>query len=259
MEKESKSKNLIIILLILIILILSGALVYKEYFMKNEDNVEINDKTDHKNENVETTLTDQAIIDVIDNNISVLLNGKGFYGVDYLGSGVIFNTISKVGVENISDYYKLISVASKYENYNDDGSLVIAKDIVESNIKKVYGDNFNYVQLINEESCPLYLKYEADNYYFMGNCASAGDSKTEYYIYNKTILDDEVYVYASVKYLEMTEQGGIWYKNLEKEVATDQEDAINELNYNEYSKFKITFSKNTEGNYVFKSSERISK
>ena len=142
---------------------------------------------------------------------------------------------------------------------------------VKNNIKEVYGTDFDYSnELTSSKNCPNVPVVTNEYFYTNSACGDTAFNHIEKYVYKVTVKENYVYVYAAVAYNYFNDglnSNGITYlnskiyKNLEKEEYSGNTDdfELNENNYQEFSKYKITFEKTDEGDYIFKESVRIEK
>ncbi len=285
-EEKRKSKGKTIAIIILVILLI-GSLSYIAYdlyfykYFKKEVKV-VEKKKETKTELKEVELKDNTVKRQIENNLSILIERNNFYegdyDKDYFGSGLIFNTKDKITINDINNSYMLYSVInhlvldSRYEEIEENNKVVtkILKTDVDNKIKEVYGDNFELDNIKCEECCPGNIQLKNNYYEFENQCGGTGYSYTSPYTYKITTKNNFIYAYVAVAYNYFNDglnsNGTTYldskiYKNLEKEEYSGNTDdfKINEDNYQEFSKYKITFEKTDEGDYIFKESVRIEK
>ena len=155
-------------------------------------------------------------------------------------------------------------------NYNF-GSMEVYKDhmvqldesLVETEYKKMYGNDSIVHKSFNNQ-CPMFIYDDVNNkYYGDAQCGGVTGVGILTYVNKVTTMDNDAYVYVSLGSWEVTET---WpnnniYTNYErtklyKDNVTNYENFINESNYKDFSEYKYTFV-NEDGNYIFKSLERI--
>ncbi|MBP3800137.1 MAG: hypothetical protein ILA19_04060 [Bacilli bacterium] len=158
--------------------------------------------------------------------------------------------------------FEVISFASVKQAYNDIFG-------VESNINST---NFNNNKITEKEPgslpCPAVVKIENDDIYLSHNCGGTyGEGVYADYVYDYKKNDSTVEVYVAVAYWKYQDNKAskttiykdYEFKNAYKTDVTFKDCIkIDKDNYDEFSKFKIVYEKNSSGKYIFKSSERIS-
>lgn len=150
----------------------------------------------------------------------------------------------------------------------------------DKDVKKIYENIFNEsydsVNHTDINSCPNYY-YDSKNkvYYEVPNCGGTpGLSNVFDYAYKYTNLGNNYYVYTAATRSEYDTNNSntinIYksqskkdiYKSYNENDTTEVDEyikfKIDGTNYNEFDHYKFTFEKNSEGNYIFKSVEKIS-
>ncbi len=272
-EKNRKIAHIPALFAIIIIIVF--ILIFSFYVILNNQN---NNNSNDTKKIEEKKVSDQNLYNKIELKVSQLalnINYTDDKEIKYSGSGLLFNSKDTVKNSDITNEFKLISSISYLSSLQDspvqndlkNKTFIVSQDIVENNIKNLYGD-YNFSSF-NIDSCPNNIKLENNNY--NGSwCYKKGQDITNYYIYNITENDDDIYVYLAVSYIDfILKDDNITdmkiYKNLEKDEyivenkSTENNKIIDETNYQEFSKYKITFEKNDVDEYIFKESVRIEK
>lgn len=165
---------------------------------------------------------------------------------------------------------KNISAFSNWENYQ----LTEVKKISSKEIEKKYEELFN--QKPNHQDidtdCPHYF-YKNNNYYEWHECGGTAYPELMIYKNKYTKKGNKIYSYV---YLGTYSLGGKIYKDildydkntteeeyeellkkLEYVGTVDEDNVINENNYKEFTKYKLSFNKSEKGKYYFESIEQV--
>lgn len=115
-------------------------------------------------------------------------------------------------------------------------------------------------------SCPFFKKIEGDDIYFSHNCGGGYYPlrlQSLFYDYKENNNTIEVYVATTVvtdvyedNYITIS-TGSINYNEVYDYFPKDEEFHLNEKNKDKFTNFKLTFTKNEQGNYIFTKSELI--
>ncbi len=297
-KRPSKGKTVAIIILVILLIGSLSYIAYDLYFYKyfKKEVKVVEKKKETKTELKEVELKDNTIKKQVLKNLEQITN-IDMYDRNYAYSGGIIFDKEKVLSKDIPESFKLYSaIISDNLNFEPldikcnngdckitnneitefqksklsiDGGRKFKISDIEKNIKEVYGTEFKYNnELSSGNNCPLIPVATDEFLYTNESCGDAGFDRIEKYVYNVTIKENKVYVYVAVGFISfplqndgMEEVKVNFYTNLEKEeyLENTEDFKINENNYQEFSKYKITFEKNNQGDYIFKESVRIEK
>jgi len=234
----------------------------------NNENVDSNNNGNHNDENKvpvgETKITDSTIIDALNNNVDIISQSS-------LGCSpsIIENLyINDVENSNVSIEDKLLITLNSIDKVVEgpESSKKIYAKTVEEQIYKLFGETKN-IKHKNFSWCPIYTYNENQKTYTYSYACGGGcpvDFMT--YTYNYSVNDNKYYVYQSLgrQFLDDESDNLIIYGNYEKSKIVKKgtyEEMINfqlnESNYQDFSAYKWTFIKDSEGNYIFDSLVRI--
>ncbi len=180
-----------------------------------------------------------------------------------------------MGALTVESKYESLTDAAAYQelfpdlaaNTANDMSVikVIDSSFIESRYKLVFGENPTNTNL--EDTCPHFVYSEKyKKYYINPYCGNVVVNESiNQFAYKVTSDGEKFYVYISVATYKQNEDGSVSvYKDpglteKYKDFATEAEYTnfeINSSNYNEFSKYKITFVKNGE-EYAFSSLDKV--
>ena len=135
--------------------------------------------------------------------------------------------------------------------------------VIEKEFSKLFDGTIKYQDYDMEENCPGFYYDELNKvYYRISECGGTEPSSINTYVNKISYNNNNYYVYLNVGYFEI---GDKLYIDIDKSKVAEgvnipQEfstSLINETNYMQFSEYKFTFEKNSEGNYIYKSIERI--
>lgn len=293
MENKEKSKSLTTLLVILLIsLTASIGYIFYDKIIRDK-NISKNDTTikeENDNKQEERISTDVSLNNDLTQKVKQLelfFSIKGndgkyynslFPGIEskYRGWDIYIKNITN---DDISPDVKLYNVLEKlyYENLGkspvttnydfkelgyDKEVIDVQLDVslVESQYRALYGSStFSHK---NFGFCPTFI-YDSINlkYYGSAQCGGVSEWIIDTYINKITTTSDKAYAYVSLASIYWPEEKV--YTNYEStilytgEVGNIYKDIINEENYEQFSEYKYTFTKDGE-NYHFESIEKIS-
>ena len=141
-------------------------------------------------------------------------------------------------------------------------------NVDQSNFDKLNGNVEAQLDKVNVMmGCPVNIKIDNDDVYLSHNCGgTSGAGIYEKYVYDYKTRGTTLEVYVAVSYWADTAEGkygSVLYKDYEntkkyKDFTWKECVKMDDSNYDEFSKYKVIYEKNASGNYIFKSSERIS-
>ncbi len=277
---DNKKINIMLTITIIILLVIAGLCFYIAYdkgLIFNSDNNEEVNNNDNGN-NVQTNdeihvegieLTDSKIIDALNENIKILSRGE--YGcfppiIENLYMNNLDNSTISVDDKLLLSLYSIWKVAEGPES-----SKKISAQTVEQHIYKLFGETKN----INHKSlagCPIYTYNENQKIYtYSFACGGGCSPDVVTYNFDYRNEDNKYYVYQSFgrfgyDYGDSEEDDTIVtiYKDYNKtqvyKTGTFDElknFEINSGNFQDFSAYKWTFIKDSEGNYIFDSLKRI--
>ena len=161
-----------------------------------------------------------------------------------------------------NEYKEVFPTESANPSYQMAAIKYVDAATVSARYKMIYGKEPTHASI--PDNCPIYVYNEKYNKYYMNPyCGDKVDNRSiNQFAYKITAKDDKYYVYISVATFYSNEDGSIIvYKDpkLEekyKDYKTAEEFQIDSSNYDNFSKYKITFVKNGE-EYTFSSIEKI--
>ena len=174
----------------------------------------------------------------------------------------------EVKSEDLSDESKYYAILT----YSDELDWMVGSDEVESTvdanqvisvIKNLYGGEVSkYTKTVG--GCPVY-KYnkKSDVYEKYVGCGFGPAPATISMVYKITEKDNNTYVYVSVGYEEYDAETDkniytdVYKKNKYTKAIKSDEDTINSSNYNDFSQYKYTFTKNSDGYTQFVKVEKL--
>ena len=132
---------------------------------------------------------------------------------------------------------------------------------IQTTYKSIYGEELKNTNI--DSTCPKVVYSEKYNKYYLNPyCGSSNlNNSIDQFVYKITTKDDDYYVYAAIATYTKNENGSYTvykdYKLSDKyqDYANQEEFAkfqMDSSNYKDFSKYKITFSKNGD-DYTFKS------
>ncbi len=277
--KKSKKGLIVIILLLLIIAGLCTFIYMKKDVLfnsgNNSNNTNENNNTNNTVESIEEELTDQDLKKRITNKVSLIIpseeNGSGFWFFKFkdtiLNKEVVLSDEDKLrlalGQHYGEEYRFKIGQANNdkfkeiYINDLDSEEIGYKRQIIE--IEKDYFYLFGKtIPKYYEElpGCPHYFYDNVDKFYFsIHSCGTGIGFGTLTYVNKITQKDDEIYIYISAEYYEYNENNKLIIYSDHNKTNVVQGDEINSSNYDKFSEYKLTFTK--DGNdYYYKSIER---
>ncbi len=219
---------------------------------------------------------------IIFRDVRVLTEGnleqseKAFSVVSNMQSGILTDEQKQAILKDNDDYFTAIA------NYRTDksaenaraefGSMTITYNAgpIREEYKKVYGEELPKGATIDPKSCGYFGYNEAFDIYFMES-GCGGASMPRYYYANKyTTNDNNVYVYVSAGFIDGDESSTKAYCNLSEygnhttssqmcgEVDLNSSaNIITAENYQNYSQYRVKFTKKADGSYYFDSAESL--
>lgn len=297
MENKNNNNGLLIGIIVILVVALLGVCAYVAYdkgiiFNSEKENNEVenneveSNESENNEEQVETEITDTIIKDELEQKVAIIeymdiesIDIKNSY---WYPADIYYN--DKTTLENLDSNETLYAVL-KY-HYAEKNFTQLTTDYDFSEIysdKNYWSEVFTQISsesILNEHNklfknlsvnlmegtigtCPSFT-YDATNKLFYGGSQCGGISliSTLTYINKYTQLDNNVYVYVSVGTMN-GETNYIYtdYKSTEPyRTLTNSDNAQNIItaeNYTDFSEYKYTFSKNTDGSYSFIQVERV--
>lgn len=273
---ENKNDDTVVIIVILMLLLGLGIFVaYDKGFILNKDNNKVENNKESNEKQVETEITDVIVKDKLDELINKI-NKTSFHPTWYeKGYSIYENSLlsesSKLLVI-LKDLYSTSQFKRVYKNTGNGFEVedVIDLKVVKDEYKKLFNEELtNYIEV---GICPWFKYVQTTNQYrAYEECGGTGYDT--YISYNNRYTEDEnnMYVYVNVGRVvskTVTEENGhavflndlyadVSKEKIYKENVIDKDITINESNYNEFSEYKYTFSKDNEGGIYYKNIERI--
>ena len=291
--KKSKGSTFIIIILLLVIIGMGGYIAYDKGYL--DSILKKDNKTEQKVEEKEPTttnelkeITDQNIIKTLDRNVEILnlmsdstwLDKSEVFAKDQknadLKDGIKVNAILTY-IEKDENYAGKVSVT--YDDLKRIGleSLVGDKkpselteddfdeiegaksETVNELFKSVYG--YEPKDFKEHNSCPArYYDSTSQKYISVARCGGTCGEQTLTYNYKYEEDEKNAYVYTA---LAVEKCADAIYKDYDAkevfekiDVESDKEFKLDKTNYEQFSKYKITFNK-SGSNYVFDSIELL--
>lgn len=136
----------------------------------------------------------------------------------------------------------------------------VKEQIILDKYKAVYGSTPSNYKI--DSNCPEFRYSDKfKKFYGASRCGGYGGSKILTYNYKFTESDDKAYVYTSVALQVFENETPVIFTDYNKTKEYKRGDAaldveINSTNYQEFSKYKITFTK-SDNNYYFESVEKL--
>ena len=241
-------------------------------------------KEENTNIDKEITITDEELINNLSKKTTILFN------IGKIDGGGLGTFISKNNTLNdIKDIDKLTSILiyasmnpqeiphspvtigmyKKYLNnwFGDNVSDSLLEEhmttfytIDGNTINDIYKNlyNSNITNYDNNVGCPKYqYKQDENKYLVITTCGNGGEDYLYTYNYQYTKDNNHAYVYTSIAILD--NEGKI-YTDYEKtnEIKNTQDFTLNKDNYQEFTKYKITFTYNKDiKDYIFNKVEKI--
>lgn len=293
MENNKRNNNgLLIGIIIFLILALLGLSAYIAYdkgiiFNNEKENNEVeNNKDENKVEQVEVEITSLSVKEELEKKVSIIeyidmenINIKNSYwhpaDVYYNDKTLLETLDSNEALYSVLRYHyadknftKLTTDYDFSEGYRDKNFWSeVFTQISSEAILEEYNNLFKNLTIDSIEkhigTCPSFIYDESNKLFYGGSeCGGISFTTTLTYINKYTQLGNNAYVYVSV---------GTWngetnyiytdYKSTQKYRAIEEfensENVITADNYNDFSEYKYTFSKNNDGSYSFVQVERI--
>lgn len=276
---EKKKGNILTIALALIIVALV-AYIAVDKLNKEEPKEDVDNKVEDKVENEKEQPVQEEEKDIT-NKANEKSYGKLVEMLEFsnLKSGSPNNSMfvsdlyfkDEVKSEDLSDvskYYAILTYSDeldwRMESEEDPyfESTVDANQVISA-IKNLYGGEVSkYTNTIG--GCPIY-KYnkKSDEYEKYVGCGFGPAPATISMVYKITEKDNNTYVYVSVGYVEYDDETketiytDVYKKNKYTKAIKEDEHAINSSNYNDFSQYKYTFTKNSDGYTQFVKVEKL--
>ena len=263
----------------------------------NTINEEVNDKSDEKeNEEMPTTNKktkddtikadeekEKKLLEEINNRVGISFSLINLFGDVYFNKEYNISKINQsVRVALVSRYVQGEKNYSRTEKDNFASYSVASKSRIEESYEKAYGEKITIteksyeikypIEEMNEGimtgtwlRCPFFSKIEGDDIYFSHNCGGSSASTLKKLFYDYKEKDDTIEVYvattivteSSKRSYSTVSMGSINSKEVYDYFPKDEEFHLNEKNKDKFTNFKLTFTKNEQGNYIFTKSELI--
>ena len=289
--REKKSNKGLIAIIVVLILVITGLLVYIAYdkgvIFSKEETKEVEKKSEEKGktkeeENVEVEIEDQIIIDSLAEKMEYLNNIDFAYGKNITTLyeknhtkaslsegqkiGSILSTFELQGkFSDISDAAFKELYPTYYGTFEPNEYMEIKLDTFLEEYYKVYGTKeiLNYNASFTDPEFMYSEKYSGYFAYKVTGRTSGEQLLTYNYKYTKD--NNKAYVYVALAMdshaADLTRK---LYTDYEKTKVYDKvasEDVykfeIDSTNYDDFSKYKVTFAKNDDGGYYFESIENL--
>lgn len=255
---------------------------------KNKDNEEQTGSNKEPDAQVESEILSDNIKRQLDKNIEYLnylgkeqlIDNTNLYSGNKTASSytereklgaIIFASITKnqnnyiepIALENISEeIFKEVFPGQNVADFkNPDGTIDGTYLIDSVEISNRYKELFGEYPAGTDTSlkCPNINYYKANKKYVVGmaNCGGTNAFKNLSYSYKYTSQGERYYVYMSVGMLDMAD-GTVYrdYAMKDLYLGNVEDFKIDNTNYKEFEKFKLTFEKRND-NYIFKSLEKL--
>lgn len=275
------------ILVIVAIIVLSCLAINSDFFnldLKVNHKAEINEK-ELKDEKIKSDINvkfeylnsyfKDSELDDIKTNPYRIYNDTGFRKEilngemsDKLKLYIVLNNLEDKFNQLSGDFYNA-NISDEVKNYADGDEDEIFKEIDVTQISNLYKELFNedIKEFYSyEDECPTYLYDDVSNKYFrMQECGGSPIKGYHTYKSKYTYKDDEVYLYVYYGVINCNSESNkcVLYKDLEeKEIykeVTDDGKSLFVDNYKEFTKYKYTFKKNSNGGYSLKNIEKSDK
>lgn len=261
-----KNNNLLIALIAIVFVCLVGVVSYSLLNNNKENN-----NKDNLDNNTEVEITSSEVKDSLDEKIKIL---EIDFEMDIYRYASIYKNENITNSE-MSKKDKLFKVLSylyfKTDNYKSPvttdynfGSMENYKDIMvqldEKDVLKLYSNMYGeeVSGMSIEGGCPNFI-YDKDNkkYYGSAECGGTTASSLDIYKYKYTSDKDNYYVYLSLGSGTLDKDGEpLCYIDYNRTLEVDCEN-IGQNNYQDYSQYKYTFTKDDNGDYAFSKLEKI--
>lgn len=190
---------------------------------------------------------------------------KNDYTLDDLSNGMILNSAIKYATENnmsteVSSF--VIQALEEANTYSDISSYnAYNADTINEAIKLLFGMDVTGLESVDELGYGYNIHYnETYNIYVMGANSSYtkkdSDKAVEYYIVKTTTKGDSLKTELAIGYT-MTDGDDKYYysdANFENEISiTDASNTFPTDEVDSFDKYIVTFTKNSDGNYIFES------
>ena len=221
---------------------------------------------------------------IIFRDVRVLTEGsleqseKAFSVLSNMQSGILTDEQKQAILKDNDEYFTAIAnyrADKSVENARAEfGNMTVTYNAgpIREEYKKVYGEELPKGATIDSKSCGYFGYNEAFDIYFMES-GCGGASTPRYYYANKYTTDDSnVYVYISAGFVSDEESGVKLYCNLSEygnvtansqvcgeinATNTGSANSITAENYQNFSQYRVKFTKNTDGSYYFSSAESL--
>lgn len=270
----SKVLKVIVVILTMIAIFLGGYLTYNIVEMNSEK-----ENTKEKVKEVEVRSYD--VREALDKKIDMLEIDQE---LDIYRYARIYENdfISNTLLDEDEKLFKiLVTIYSSLDNYTapvttdyDFGSMENYKDIMvqidQEKVEELYYSIFG-TQKINHRQvngCPMFIyDYKNKKYYGSAQCGGTTGSVLSIYRYKYTQEGNNYHVYLSLGSGKISDDDGKSYcfrdyqmKEAYEDCTVDQSGSfVNENNYKNFSRYKYTFIKDNNGDYIFSKLERIDK
>lgn len=268
MENKNSKMPIIIVCLISVVLIgVTGVVAYNmgKANTKDDSNEVVNNTQDNK---TEVDITNKALKEeyyekikkvesttLKDNNKEAKL--YTIYSKDVVGIENIDVDSMYTSVFDVSDNFIEVTDKKLQDNYDEVGPL---KTLYEE-VNNLYGNIGNFSGKVL--GCPSYEVNKQKTYIYKSYRCGYGTSPGIISVINKiTELDNNIYVYMYIGSFSTDDDMIYSDPNLENKYKKGDLDSISKLreaDYNNFTQFKYTFTKNNDGYYLFTKLEKITK
>lgn len=153
------------------------------------------------------------------------------------------------------------------------GTMTVTYDAgtIREEYKKIYGEELPKGATIDPKSCGYFGYNESFDIYFMESGCGGASNPRYYYANQYTTDDSNVYVYISAGFIDGDETSTKVYCNItdygnysaeskicgEVDINSAPSNMITKENYQNFSQYRVTFTKKSDGNYYFSSAESL--
>lgn len=281
-DKKKRSKGLIITIIILIILVLglTGYILVDKDVIRLSETTNTEDKSSNKEtDNKERPIEYKAIRDELRQKVSNLEEINSIETEGYRSGYIYKKDTTNQDIPNdiklqlaLDSIYSLSAASIVTTDYNF-GQLdsQIFRQIYVEDVEDYYYSLFGSKNVNHKDysgTCPMYI-YDSKNnkYYGASECGGTSAIGIVTYINKYSQDDSHAYVYVSLgsingeyqKIYTDYSQNNEYTKESFDDFTGSNGSEINESNYKDFSQYKYTFNKNSDGSYYFSSIKKINK
>lgn len=290
MERKNKGLIALVVFLVIVVIGLGLYICYDKGIIFAADRDDSNREVQKEQENntskdaVETEMNDNYAIKDINRKVNAILSlGRdanndtrtiqynNFYllglndYVNYSDDNKLFTALNSdsnhframtaIDVQNVDP-----TISSRFDNMASGFTVYEAAKINET-YQELFGTDANHKDI---ENCPQYL-YDSKSqvYYYSSACGGTGRPNNIGYIYRYTQKGDEAYAYFVLGTMDVSGDiyTDLYMKEQETPIPTKYEKSltnytIDETNYTDFTKYKMTFKQNVDGTYYFSKFEK---